>query len=157
MDPHIRHWKGAIARLCAAPDPDYSEMARMIAEIATTDIDETLRHAAAQVLPILRQAALKSADRRTRSMALRRLGIVSDALHMLSAPQFGRRGLTPKALTQEERYRQLLGLPFGRRLAANEVHQAFKHAAKTMHPDGGGNGPAFLELTAARDALIKHH
>ncbi|MCC8959363.1 hypothetical protein H8B02_39970 [Bradyrhizobium sp. Pear77] len=157
MDQHIRHWKVEIARFCAAPDPDYREMAIMIAEIATTDIDETLRHAAAQVLPILRQAALKSADRRTRSMALRRLGIVSDALHMLSAPQFGRRGLTPKALTQEERYRQLLGLPFGRRLAANEVHQAFKRAAKTVHPDGGGNGPAFLELAAARDALIKHH
>ncbi|NEU97720.1 hypothetical protein [Bradyrhizobium uaiense] len=157
MDPHIRQWKVAIERFCAAPDPDYREIAKMIAEIATTDIDETLRQAAAQVLPILRQAALKSADRRTKSMALRRLGIVSDALHMLSAPQFGRRGLTPKVLTQEERYRQLLGLPFGRRLAATEVHQAFKRAAKTVHPDGGGNGPAFLELAAARDALIKHH
>lgn len=157
MDPHIRHWKVAIERFCAAPDPDYREMAKMVAEIAATEIDETLRHAAAQVLPILRQAALKSADRRTKSMALRRLGIVSDALHMLSAPQFGRRGLTPKVLTQEERYRQLLGLPFGRRLAATEVHQAFKRAAKTVHPDGGGNDAAFLELAAARDALIKHH
>ncbi|MGX1073872.1 curved DNA-binding protein CbpA [Bradyrhizobium elkanii] len=72
-------------------------------------------------------------------------------------PRFGRRGLTPKALTQEEQYRQLLGLPFGRRLAATEVQQAFKRAAKTVHPDGGGNGAAFLELAAARDALIKHH
>ena len=90
-------------------------------------------------------------------MSLRRLGIVADALHTLSAPRFGRRGLTPKALTEEERHRQLLGLPFGRRLAATEVHQAFKRAAKTVHPDGGGNGAAFLELAAARDALIKHH
>ena len=65
--------------------------------------------------------------------------------------------LTPKALTQEERYRQLLGLPFGRHLAVTEIQQAFKRAAKTMHPDGGGNGAAFLELAAARDALIKHH
>lgn len=157
MDPNIRHWKVAIERFCAAPDPDYREMAKMVAEIATTEIDETLRHAAAQVLPILRQAALKSADRRTKAMALRRLGIIGDALHMLSAPRFGRRGLAPKALTQEEQYRQLLGLPFGRRLAATEVHQAFKRAAKTVHPDGGGNGAAFLELAAARDALIKHH
>ena len=157
MDPHIRHWKVAIERFCAASDPDYREIAKLISEIAMTDIDETLRHAAAQVLPILRQAALKTADRRTRSMALRRLGIVSDALHMLSAPRFGRRGLTPKALTQEERYRQLLGLPFGRHLAVTEIQQAFKRAAKTMHPDGGGNGAAFLELAAARDALIKHH
>ncbi|MHC1944453.1 hypothetical protein IF803_08690 [Bradyrhizobium sp. UFLA06-06] len=157
MDPNIRHWKVAIERFCAAPDPDYREMAKMVAEIAATDIDETLRHAAAQVLPILRQAALKSADRRTKSMALRRLGIIGDALHMLSAPRFGQRGLAPKALTQEEQYRQLLGLPLGRRLAATEVQQAFKRAAKTVHPDGGGNGAAFLELAAARDALIKHH
>ncbi|MGF6426961.1 hypothetical protein [Bradyrhizobium sp. Pha-3] len=157
MDPNIRHWKVAIERFCAAPDPDYREMAKMVAEIATTEIDETLRHAAAQVLPILRQAALKSADRRTKAMALRRLGIIGDALHMLSAPRFGRRGLAPKALTQEEQYRQLLGLPLGRRLAATEVQQAFKRAAKTVHPDGGGNGAAFLELAAARDALIKHH
>ncbi|MCP1849382.1 MULTISPECIES: hypothetical protein [unclassified Bradyrhizobium] len=157
MDPHIRHWKVAIERFCAAPDPDYREMAKMVAEIAATDIDETLRRAAAQVLPILRQAAMKSADRRTKAMALRRLGIVNDALHMLSAPRFGRRGLAPKALTQEEQYRQLLGLPLGRRLAATEVQQAFKRAAKTVHPDGGGNGAAFLELAAARDALIKHH
>ncbi|WFU34852.1 hypothetical protein QA635_10810 [Bradyrhizobium brasilense] len=157
MDPNIRHWKVAIERFCAAPDPNYREMAKMVAEIAATDIDETLRHAAAQVLPILRQAAMKSADRRTKAMALRRLGIVGDALHMLSAPRFGRRGLTPKVLTQEEQYRQLLGLPLGRRLAATEVQQAFKRAAKTVHPDGGGNGAAFLELAAARDALIKHH
>mgnify|MGYP002653000901 CR=1 FL=1 len=59
--------------------------------------------------------------------------------------------MTPKALTQEERYRQLLGLPFGRHLAVTEIQQAFKRAAKTMHPDGGGNGAAFLELAAARD------
>lgn len=157
MDLHIRQWKLAIDRFRAAVDPDYREIARMVAEIAATELDETLRHAAAQVLPVLRQAALKSADRHNRAMALRRLGIISDALHMLSAPKFGRRGLVPKAPTQEERYRQLLGLPFGRRLAVPEIHQAFKRAAKTVHPDGGGNSAAFHELSAARDALIKHH
>ena len=52
---------------------------------------------------------------------------------------------------------RVLGLPFGRHLAVTEIQQAFKRAAKTMHPDGGGNGAAFLELAAARDALIKHH
>jgi hypothetical protein len=157
MHPQIRQWKLAIERGRAAPDPDYREMARMVAEIAATDLDETLRQAAAQVLPILRQAAATSADRRIRAMALRRLGIVSDALHRLALPRFGRRGLVPAAPTQEDRYRQLLGLPLGRRLAATEIHQAFKHAAKTAHPDGGGNGPAFHELAAARDALIRHH
>ncbi|WP_249159059.1 hypothetical protein [Bradyrhizobium tropiciagri] len=93
MDPQVRQWKLAIERFGAAHDPDYNEMARMVAEIAAGDVDETLRQAAAQVLPILRQAAAKSADRRTRAMALRRLGLVSDALHMLAAPRFGRRGL----------------------------------------------------------------
>ncbi len=157
MDPHIRQWKLAIERARAASDPDYRELAQLVAEIATTDLDETLRQAAAQVLPILRQAAARSADRRTRETAQRRLGIIADALHMLAAPQFGRRGLATKPLSQEEQYRQLLGLPLGRRLAATEIHQAFKRAAKTVHPDGGGNGPAFLELAAARDALMKHH
>jgi len=157
MDPRIRQWRLAIERFCAASDPDHAGMVRMVADIAATDIDETLRQAAAQVLPVLRHAAARSADRRTKEMARRRLGIISDALHMLSAPRFGRRGLAPKILTQEDQYRQLLGLPLGRRLAATEIHQAFKRAAKTVHPDGGGNGPAFLELAAARDALIKHH
>ena len=156
MDPHIRQWKFAIDRFRAAADPDYREMAKMVAEIGATDIDETLRHAAAQVLPVLRQAALKSADHRTRAMAMRRLGIITDALHMLSAPQFGRRGLVPKVPTLEEQHRRLLGLPLDCHLAATEIQQAFKRAAKTVHPDGGGNGPAFRELAAARDALIKH-
>ena len=49
----------------------------------------------------------------------------------------------------------MLGLPLGRRLAAAEIHQAYKHAAKTMHPDGGGNEREFRELSAARDALMK--
>ncbi len=157
MDPQIRHWKLAIERWQSASDPDYRELAQLVAEIAATDIDETLRQAAAQVLPILRQAATRSADRRTKEIARRRLGILGDALHMLAVPQFGRRGLVPKPLTQEEQYRQLLGLPLDRRLAATEIHQAFKRAAKTAHPDGGGNGQAFLELAAARDALMKHH
>lgn len=156
MDTRVKQWKLAIERFGAAHDPDYGQMARMVAEIATTDIDETLRQAAAQVLPILRQAAAKSADRRTKAMALRRLGLINDALHMLAAPRFGRRGLMPKVLTQEDQYRQLLGLPLDRHLAPAEIHQAFKHAAKTVHPDGGGNGAAFRELAAARDALMKH-
>jgi curved DNA-binding protein CbpA len=49
----------------------------------------------------------------------------------------------------------MLGLPLGRRLAAAEIHQAYKRAAKTAHPDSGGNGQEFRELSAARDALMK--
>jgi hypothetical protein len=42
-------------------------------------------------------------------------------------------------------------------LPATEIHRAFKRAAKTAHPDGGGSEGAFLELSAARDALMKVH
>jgi curved DNA-binding protein CbpA len=57
--------------------------------------------------------------------------------------------------TLEECYRQLLGLPLGRRLSGVEIHQAYKRVAKTAHPDAGGNAREFLELSAARDALMK--
>jgi curved DNA-binding protein CbpA len=49
----------------------------------------------------------------------------------------------------------LLGLPFGRRLSSAEIAQGYKRAAKTIHPDGGGNAREFQELSAARDALMK--
>ena len=42
MDPHIRHWKVAIERFCAASDPDYREIAKLIAVIAMTEIDRKL-------------------------------------------------------------------------------------------------------------------
>jgi hypothetical protein len=83
--------------------------------------------------------------------------IVLEVLNELTAPRFGRRSSETRVLTPDERYRQLLGLPFGRYLAATEIHRAFKRAAKTAHPDGGGSEGAFLELSAARDALMKMH
>jgi len=46
----------------------------------------------------------------------------------------------------------MLGLPLGRRLAAPEIHQAFKRAAKSVHPDGGGNENEFLETECHEDA-----
>jgi hypothetical protein len=103
----------------------------------------------------LRNAALTSADRRAREVAHRRLSVIRDVLHTLTAPRFGKRGTAPRMPTPEEHYRQMLGLPLGRRLAPTEIHQAYKHAAKTMHPDGGGNEREFRELSAARDALMK--
>jgi curved DNA-binding protein CbpA len=39
-------------------------------------------------------------------------------------------------------------------LSVAEIHRAFKRAAKTAHPDAGGNARDFLELTTARDALM---
>ena len=60
-----------------------------------------------------------------------------------------------KALTPEECYRQMLGLPLGRRLSRAEIHRAYKHVAKRAHPDAGGSAREFQELSAARDALMK--
>jgi hypothetical protein len=155
MDQQLNTWKSAIERFWSAAPPDYREVARLAAEIAAGSTDETLQQAAAQALPSLRNASLASADRRAREMAHRRLGVVRDVLHTLTAPRFGKRGIAPRTLTPEEHYRQMLGLPLGRRLAPMEIHQAYKHAAKTMHPDGGGNERDFRELSAARDALMK--
>jgi curved DNA-binding protein CbpA len=46
-------------------------------------------------------------------------------------------------------------LPLGPRLSRAEIHRAWKHVAKTAHPDAGGSAREFLELSAARDALMK--
>ena len=59
------------------------------------------------------------------------------------------------ALTAEERHRQLLGLPLDRRLTLAEIHRAYKHVAKSAHPDAGGSAQEFLALSAAREALMK--
>ncbi len=87
--------------------------------------------------------------------ARRRFGVIRDLLHTLDAGSFGRRDAAPKPLTPEERYRQLLGLPLGRRLARAEIHRAWKRAAKTAHPDAGGNASEFVALSAAQEALLK--
>ena len=68
-------------------------------------------------------------------------------------PRFGKRGTGLP--TPEEHYRRLLGLPLGRRLFGPEINQAYKRAAKTAHPDAGGNEREFLELSKARDALMR--
>jgi hypothetical protein len=155
MDQQLKLWKSAIERFWSAALPDYREVARLAAEIASGSPDDALQQAAAQALPSLRNAALTSADRRAREVAHRRLSVIRDVLHTLTAPRFGKRGTAPRMPTPEEHYRQMLGLPLGRRLAPTEIHQAYKHAAKTMHPDGGGNEREFRELSAARDALMK--
>ena len=153
MNRQFEQWRRAIERLWAAATPDYGEAARLTAEIAGCD-EPALRQAALQALPSLRNAMAARADRSAKDLARRRLGLVRDALHVLNAPRFGRRGVTA-AVTPEQHHRQLLGLPLGRRLAAAEIQSAFKRAAKTAHPDGGGNGQEFRDLSAARDALMK--
>jgi hypothetical protein len=155
MDRQFTSWKLAVDRFWSATAPDYREAARVVMEIASHGSEPSLRQAAMQALPSLRNAMLKSADRGAKDLARRRLSFVRDALHVLTAPRFGKRGTQQPVLTPQEHYRQMLGLPLGRRLAAAEIHQAYKRAAKTAHPDGGGNGQEFRELSAARDALMK--
>lgn len=157
MDQQLKDWKLSAERFFAADTPDWHEVVRLVTSISGASENPTLRLAAMQSMPSLRNATSRWADGEARLIARRRLGIVLEVLNTLTAPQFGRRGSEPKPMTLEERYRQLLGLPFGRHLAATEIHRAFKRAAKTAHPDGGGSERAFLELAAARDALMKAH
>ena len=154
MDEQFRLWQRAVERFWHAEVPDYREVARLVAEIAASE-EVMLRQAATQALPSLRNASAKAADRSAGNVARRRLGVVRDALYTLNTPRFGKRNAVAKSLTPEERYRQILGLPFGRRLAGVEIHQAYKRTAKIAHPDRGGSVQAFCELAAARDALMR--
>jgi hypothetical protein len=156
MDTHLKKWELWIDRLSSSAGIDWHEATRLALDIASAADDETLRRAASQGLPSLRNASLWAADDAAREAARRRLQVIREALHAVSAPRFGKRDAAPRSLTAEERYRLLLGLPLDRRLNAPEIHQAFKRAAKAAHPDAGGNAQAFLELSAARDALMKH-
>ena len=155
MDRQLSEWKLGVERICSAAAPDYQQAARLATKIAGASGEAALRQAATQALPILRAASANSADQSTKDAARRRLGVISDVLQKLSAPQFGRRETDPKPLAPAERYRQMLGLPLGRRLSTPEIHQAYKRLAKRVHPDAGGNAREFQELSAARDALMK--
>jgi hypothetical protein len=155
MDRKLWEWKLGVERLWSAAAPDYDEAARLVAEISRASEAATLRQAATQALPILRSASAEDADQSTTDAARRRLGVIREALHTLTTPQFGKRQITVKQLAPEECYRQLLGLPLGPRLSRAEIHRAWKRVARTAHPDAGGNVREFQELSAARDALMK--
>jgi hypothetical protein len=154
MDQALNDWKLAVERSWSADAPDWSETARLVAAIAATGENPTLRLASMQAVPSLRNASARWPDRNAGEIAKRRLGIVLEVLNTLTAPRFGKRDGEVKPPTPDERCRQLLGLPSDRHLAATEIHRAFKRAAKTAHPDAGGSAQAFLELAAARDALM---
>jgi hypothetical protein len=85
-------------------------------------------------------------------------GRSAPTLRMPASPGRGsggraRRGSTIDRQIPQHRQRAL-GLPLGRRLFGPEISQAYKQAAKKVHPDAGGSQHAFLELSAARDALM---
>ncbi|MDO9062631.1 MAG: hypothetical protein Q7U92_26900 [Bradyrhizobium sp.] len=154
MDGKLRDWQLDLDRIWQAEAPDWNEAARLADVMARTGEDVLLQQAATQALSILRHAAAGTGEPGIADAARRRLGIIREVLHGLTTPKFGRRDIPVKALEPEEVHRQLLGLPLGRRLSAPEIHRAWKRAAKSAHPDAGGSEQAFLELSAARDALI---
>jgi DnaJ domain len=157
MEKRFAEWKLELDRIWSAHAPDYGEAVLLAQLIAGSDEgeEETLRQAASQALPILRRAALEDADHATHNAARRRLGVIREVLSALTAPQFGRRQMALKTLTPEQRYRELLGLPFDRRLSESEIHRAYKLRAKRVHPDAGGDAEAFLQISAAHEALMK--
>ena len=156
MDRRLAQWKLDIDRLLSAgPRPDYHEAACLADDMIRFGEETTLRQAATQALPILRTASVQRTDQTVQDAARRRLGVLREALHALTTPQFGKRQASVKALTPEEGYRRMLGLPFGRSLSRAEIHRAYKHVAKRAHPDAGGSAREFQEISAARDALIK--
>jgi hypothetical protein len=155
MDKQFAEWKFGIERIWSAAAPDYRAAARLADDIARAADDTMLQHAATQALPILRSASDEAADRKTQDAARRRLAVLRDVLQNLAAPPFGKRQTAVTVLTPEQSFRQRLGLPFDARLSRAEIHRAWKRLAKTAHPDGGGSEREFLELSAARDALVK--
>jgi hypothetical protein len=152
MELQQKHWKHDADRLWKASPFEVREAAALAAEIARYGADEGLRQAAAQALPSLRGACLKTSDQMGRDIARRRFGVIRDALHALDAPSFGKRAAVPAS---EQQYRRLLGLPPERQLSEPEIQQGYKRAAKRLHPDAGGSAREFTELSAARDALMK--
>jgi len=154
MIERIESWKLALERLRSAHSVDWNEAGRLAAEIARGSADATLRHAAEQAVPILRQAALGGEGHDIAVASQHRLAVILEVMNGLTAPRFGRRRALPKQLSSEERARKTLGLPFAVQLTCDDIHQAYRRLAKEMHPDRGGSEQAFLDLAAARDILI---
>ena len=154
MDSKPGEWQLDLERIRQADAPDWGEAARLAEVMARTGADLLLRQAAAQAVPILRHAAAAAADPVIAEAARRRLGVILEVLHGLTAPKFGRRDIPLQPPAPEQQHRQLLGLPLDCRLSAPEIHRAWKRAAKSAHPDAGGSAQAFLALSAAREALI---
>lgn len=156
MDAQVKAWKRAADELAAAPAFDYRAAVELAGEIARRPgADAGLQHAAAQALPNLRAALARGAERGSKAIAERRFAVMRDVLHVLTLPRFGKRESPDRILTPEEHHRRLLGLPLDRQLFGAEINAAYKHAAKKVHPDAGGNEHDFLALSQARDALMK--
>src|ERR1700722_17123190 len=99
MDRQLAQWKFELDRIWSAHAPDYGEAVRLARQIAASDEEETLRHAASPARPSLRRAADEDADHTTPEAARRRLGVIREVISALTTPQFGRRMAALKTLT----------------------------------------------------------
>jgi hypothetical protein len=142
LDPRLDSWKLALERLRSAQSADWAEAGRLVAEIARMSTETMLRQ------------AVDNDDHGVTLAAQRRLGVVLEVVHDLTAPRFGRRNAMPKQLSSEDRARKMLGLPLAVQLTCEDINRAYRRAAKGMHPDHGGSAQAFIDLAAARDVLI---
>lgn len=148
MMGRLESWKLALERLRSAQPAGWAEAGRLVAEIVRMSTD-----AAEQALPVLRQA-VDNDDHSVTLAAQRRIGVILEVVHDLTAPRFGRRNAMPKKLSSEDRARRMLGLPLAVQLTCDDINQAYRRAAKGKHPDQGGSAQAFIDLAAARDILI---
>lgn len=61
----------------------------------------------------------------------------------------------PRKPFNEQKHRKILKLPMDGKLDAGQIKAAFRKLAQKAHPDVGGNHELFVEITAARDALLE--
>ncbi|WP_428739003.1 J domain-containing protein [Sulfurimonas sp.] len=55
----------------------------------------------------------------------------------------------------DKEHRELLCLPLEGILEANQIKTAYRKLSKKVHPDLGGSHEKFIEITVARDTLLK--
>ncbi len=78
-----------------------------------------------------------------------------DQLTLRVEAQKARRALMLRATADDDgEFRAALALPPDGALTPSEIKAAFRHKAKTAHPDGGGSDALYRTITAARDALL---
>ncbi|MCL2713820.1 MAG: J domain-containing protein [Alphaproteobacteria bacterium] len=157
MADRSEYWRVRINQLRMAQFVNWAEADAVAKDIARASTSDALREAAERALPLLRRAVAESDDRDVAAAALRCLGSIVEAMNGQAAPRFGQRSAPPARENHEDHARKALGLPLVVQLSHADVNQAYRRMVKIVHPDHGGSEQAFLELTAARDALIARH
>ena len=56
----------------------------------------------------------------------------------------------------EKPYRELLNLPVSGKLEASQIKSSYRRLAQKAHPDAGGDHEQFVQITEARDVLLRH-